>query len=254
MDNNKLYSETGYYASQVRRGAERRQRLTLIASVLLHLSILAALELPLFFGGEPPREIQPRQVINIFVPHRQETPPEPKPDTPVAPAEVPVRIAGVEAAPDEASIAIDPTKVDPTKAELTYDDPGKELQEVLRIYRGQIGFALPKDQGHYLKRVFNVTDQRETTSPNDLISMAEYWPIKINGAGYPLVDLLRKQYHLETYVAYALLSEVFANELYRALKRKSPAIGEIASAHVVIASGSAAGFVVTKVQMNGSVH
>lgn len=253
VDNQTLYSETGYYASHMRQSAARRQRVTVIASALLHLSLLAALELPQYLAaGEPPQA--PQKVIHLVVPPRQAPAPEPKTDVPIAPTEVPNTVAETAPASEDPKTDVDPTKVDPTKAALKVEDPRKELPDVLTMYHGHVGFGLPKDEGKYLTRVFNVIDEKETTSHNELVSMDEYFSFKIKGAGYPLVDRLRRKYHLETYVAYGLFSQAFVDELHREMRRRAPANGDIASARVVISAGSAAGFEVTQVQMKGNEH
>jgi hypothetical protein len=232
----------GYFGSSTSRYSARVQRAAIGVSILLHLSYLAYLQAPLFHRkpAAPPEE---RPHVTLVLPFDAERPrpataeATPKLPIPTAPTEVP-QILAEEPTPHSIPSA-DESKADATQATLRYEDPRHELPVILRRYQGYVGFGRSNESEQYVRRVFSAVTRNTIPLPDGLASLEEFSSIRIDGAGYSLVDDLRRQNRLDEFIAYALFSSVFAEEVKHTLRKAVVARfggGKIASATVIFSA------------------
>lgn len=254
-----FYFEIAYSSSDSHRRAARLRRRSLALSVIAHFMVLGYVQASARHHDRPRPELERKKFATIFLaaapPPKPRVDPPSKPNLIQQPAAVPQIVAEEpvphsESSPDEA-------RVDATRATISYEDHNHNFPAILRMYRGYIGFGLQSEKDDYVRRVFDVAGSEQRLGQG-IVSLDGFGlALTIRGSGYPIVDEIRRRYHLEDYIAYALFPDIFHEELQHTIKKAALTRyggGRVKSVTVILSTDSYNGLVAGDVVMAGGSH
>jgi hypothetical protein len=245
------------YQCVLLRPWSKPQQISVLASLLLHLAPLLYLQYPLWMQ-KAPVEPKKKEFVQLILPFDAERPKTaaaesgaPKLPIPTAPSAV-TAIVAEEPSLQRSTPSPDEIKVNMASAEIVYRDPDRQLPVILSRYRGYVGFGPMKERGEYVRRVFSVVTRENVLPPGAAKAVDDFCYILIDGGGYPLVDSIRREHHLDNDQAYACFPSVFAEEVSHTVKKavlKDHGGGKIKSVTVIISSDAPNGLVAGEVVM-----
>ena len=223
---------SGYLSSQTVRKSVRWQQARVGGSFVLHVVIVGALLIPPM-PPSPDAPLPPAAVILVPIPPPLKTKPKPVRRPPPPP-----EIQKAKLPP------IDKARVDASGAAFEVQYPAGRLLDVIASFGATLGFS-PPDRLAYITARFRPPDWAPAhlgTERKD-----DFFAMRIEQS-YPLIDKLRRQYHLEKCIPYVLFDETLRDRITAALQEKAAIEGrpgQVLTAKVMLSYNPAGVHVVT---------